>query len=181
MADSKGMSDVLETTAHSAMLAGSFMGAGAAASKSIGDKAAFNIQADAARTNAELDRAAASDAVTRGQKAVAQSQLKTNQVKGMQIAAMAANGVDLSSDTPLDILTTTDLVGATDANIIAANAAKEAWGYRVRAGSEDANAALLDSRAGMENPWRAAATSLLTSGGAVASKWYGTRRYIGGD
>lgn len=169
------ISSILEPAAFGAQIAGGVMGASAAASKSAADRAAYNIQANASRENAVIDRAAAGDAVRRGQVEQANAGLKARQIKGQQIAAMAANGLDLTSDSPLDILTTTDLTAANEASVIASNAKKEAWGYNVRAYNDEKNADLYETRARAENPLRAGATSLLTSAGAVASKWYSTR------
>lgn len=169
------MSSVAEPVALGAQVAGGLVSAGAAASKSIADRAAYDIQATAASTNANLDRAAAGDAIRRGQVASVNSDLRYNQIKGTQIATMASNGVSLAEGSPLNILTTTDLTRQNDADVISMNAQKEAWGYNVRAANEDSNAGLLRMRAGMENPTRAAGTSLLTSAGAVASKWFSAR------
>ncbi len=171
----KSLGESLEPAALGLQVAGGIASGGAAASKSIADRAAYNIQAAATESNADLERAAAGDAIRRGQVASVNSQLRTNQVKGAQIAGMAANGVDLGSGSPLNILTDTDMTGINDTNIIAMNAAKEAWGFNVRAGNDDANAKLLRVRAAMESPSRAAGTSLLTSAGTVASRWFSTR------
>lgn len=173
--ESGDLTKVIGSIGIGAQIAGGFTTAGAAASKSISDRAAYNIQAAATSTNAALERAAAADALRRGQTAVINSELKTRQLKGQQVAEFAARGISLSEGTPLNILSDTDLMGANDANVLALNAAKEAWGYDVRAGNDEANARLLRSRADMESPKRAAITSLLTSAGSVASKWYATR------
>ena len=45
---------------------------------------------------------------------------------------MAANGVDLSSGSPLDILGDTAMYGELDALTIRSNAEREAYGYRVQ-------------------------------------------------
>lgn len=173
------MSDVLEPIALGASSAGAILSSGAAYAKSEADRAAFETQATATANNAALERAAASDAIRRGQVATVNSGLRARQIKGQQIATMAANGVALDEGTPLNILTDTDLMAANDANVIAMNATKEAWGYNVRAGNDEANAELLRRRAEMESPGRAAATSLLTSAGTVASRWYSTRHPYG--
>lgn len=171
----KSLGESLEPLAMGTQVAGGVMAAGAAASKSIADRAAYNIQATATENNATLEHAAAGDAIRRGQVAQVGSELRTRQVKGAQIAGMAANGVDLGSGSPLNILSDTDLTGINDVNVIAMNAAKEAWGFNLRASNDESNARLLRARAAMESPVRAAGTSLLTSAGTVASKWYSTR------
>src|SRR5258708_39058814 len=139
------------------------------------DRRSYTAKADITAQNAALLRAQASDAVTRGQTAVVNSQLRTRQLKGTQIATMAAHGLDLSEGTPLNIVSDTDLMGAVDANIIARNAIKESWGYSAQAANAESNAELLRRRAEAESPGRAAATSLLTGAGSVASRWYSTR------
>lgn len=168
-------SATLEPVALGVQTAGAFVSAGAAASKSIADKAAYSTQARATSANAEVERLAAADALRRGQVTQANAAVRTNQLKGQQIAELAAHGVEIGEGSPLEILTGTDLMGVNDANVIAANAAKEAWGYDVRAKNDDINATLLRARADMESPGRAAAGSLLTSAGTVASRWYSTR------
>lgn len=178
---SKGMAEVIEPIALGTQVAGGFVSAGASYAKSTADKTAYEIQATVADNNATIARAQSGDAIRRGQLETVKSGLRARQLKGQQIATMAANGVDLSTGSPLNILTDTDYMAATDADIIALNAAKEAWGFDVQASNAKNNADLLRYRAGMESPGRAAATSLLTSAGSVASKWYGTRRPLFGD
>lgn len=168
-------SNVMEPVALGMQTSGAFMSAGAAASKSIADKAAYSTQGRALSANAEVERLASADAARRGQVAVFNSGLRTNQMKGQQIAELAAHGVEIGEGSPLQILTGTDLMGVNDANVIAANAAKEAWGYDVRAKNDELNANLMRARSDMEDPTRAAAGSLLTSAGSVASRWYSTR------
>lgn len=174
-------SDTVGALSLGLQTAGAVTSAGAAASKSISDRAAYQMQSAAMGTNATLERAAAADATRRGQTAVFNSELKTRQLKSQQVADFAARGIDMSEGSALNILSDTDLMGATDANILATNAAKEAWGFNLRAENDTANAALLRSRADMESPTRAATTSLLTSAGSVSSKWYATRHPLTSD
>lgn len=168
-------SDTVGAVSLGLQTAGAVTSAGAAASKSISDRTAYQMQAAAMGTNAMLEHAAAADATRRGQTAVFNSELKTRQLKGQQVTDFAARGIDVGEGSPLNIISDTDLMGANDATILAANAAKEAWGFNLRADNDTANAALLRSRADMESPSRAATTSLLTSAGTVSSRWYATR------
>lgn len=172
---SKDMSEVLGPVALGAQGVGAAFAASGAYTKAVADKTAYGMQADVADQNAVIARAQASDAITRGQTSTFNSQLRTRQVKGQQIAEMAANGLDLSEGTPLNILTDTEFMGENDAGVIARNAIKEAWGYSVQAANMKSNADLFRYRADMESPGRAAATSLLTSAGSVAQKWYSSR------
>lgn len=172
---SKDMSEVLGPVALGAQGVGAAFTASGAYTKAVADKTAYGVQADVADQNAVIARAQASDAITRGQTATFNSQLRTRQIKGQQIAAMAANGLDLSEGTPLNILTDTEFMGQNDANVLARNAIKEAYGFSVSAANAKSNADLLRYRADMESPGKAAAASLLTSAGSVASKWYSMR------
>lgn len=119
----------------------------------------------AANANAQIADMQARDALARGQSAEFNSRLKTSQLKGAQTASMAAHGVALDSGSPLDVLTSTDVMGSVDALTIRDNAAKEAWGHNVEATNYRAKA---DS----SNPWAAGIGSLLGSAGTVAAKWY---------
>lgn len=177
----------LGQAAPAMQLAGAVGGAAGAYSSSAGAKAAYNAQAQIADNNAVIAGWQAADAERRGALKATQSRIQTVQLEGTQRAAMAANGVDLASDTPQRIVTDTEQFGKIDANTIIDNAAREAWGYRTQVTNYRNDAGLLRSRADAENPWLAAGTSLLTSAGKVASGWYktgdgmaqGDRRKIG--
>lgn len=57
---------------------------------------------------------------------------------GAQRAALAANGIDTTSGTALDLQTETAQFGTEDALAIRANAARRAWGYEVEAQNQKA-------------------------------------------
>lgn len=164
------------TTALGIQGAGTIMSTAAAYTKSKADKAAYDIQAGTAETNAMLDKARSEDAKYRGDVAVSASRLKTRQLEGQQRAGMAASGVSLESGSPLSILEGTEMMGERDAQIIRDNALKESWGYDVAATNDRNNARLLKYRAGLERPGLSAATTLLTGVGSVASSWYNIRK-----
>lgn len=164
------------TTALGIQGAGTIMSTAAAYTKSKADKAAYDIQAGTAETNAMLDKARSEDAKYRGDVAVNASRLKTRQLEGQQRAGMAASGVSLESGSPLAILEGTEFMGERDAQVIRDNAAKEAWGYDVAAVNDRNNARLLRYRSGLERPGLNAATTLLTGVGSVASSWYNIRK-----
>jgi hypothetical protein len=58
---------------------------------------------------------------------------KVRQLVGTQRATLAANGLDLSGGTALDLVTETAGMGEEDALTIRYNAAREAWGLREEA------------------------------------------------
>jgi hypothetical protein len=144
--------------------------------KSVADRAAYQIQSTVAGQNAAIADLQAQDAIRRGQVTEFNSTLKARQLKGQQIAQMAGGGLDLSSGSPTNILTDTDLMSAADAAVIRGNAMKEAWGYKVQEANYKSNADILKMRADMESPLASGATSLLTGAGRVASSWYNSRR-----
>lgn len=155
---------------------GSALAAVSAYNASVASRAAYNAQAQIASNNAQLALDQSADAIRRGQVAASNEGIKTNQVKGAQRAAMAANGVDLGVGSAQNILTDTDYYGQIDKNTIIDNAAREAWGYRVQMTNFTNNADLLRTRAENENPFMAGATSLLTNAGRVSNSWYTTKR-----
>jgi hypothetical protein len=99
-------------------------------------------QEDAAKYSAAVDR---NNATLKDQQAEQVSKIgaieeerhrrKVQQAIGGQRAALAANGLDLSSGTPLDLVTETAALGEEDALNIRFNAAREAWGFREEAKS----------------------------------------------
>lgn len=129
-------------------------------------------QAAIADINAQVAENTAQSALLAGQREEQSSRLRTAQLKSTQRTGMAANGIDLGSDTALNILTTTDLMGEADANTIAANAVRSAWGYRTQGANYKAEAAGARATASGISPTTAAASSLLGSAGNVASSWY---------
>lgn len=139
-------------------------------------KAQLRFQADIAETNARLAEMSAQQELLRGQREYGTSRLKTAALKSAQRTAMAANGIDLGSDTALNVLTTTDVMGEIDANTIAANAVRAAWGYRTQ-GTNMANEALVKRATGDGiSPASSATTALVSGAGSVAQSWYRNNR-----
>jgi hypothetical protein len=66
---------------------------------------------------------------------------KVRQMIGSQRATLAANGVDLSEGTPVDLVTETAGLGEEDALNIRYNAMRDAWGLREEAKSLRGSAA----------------------------------------
>lgn len=148
-------------------LAASVVGAGVSAYGAYQTSKAGKAAAD---YNAELGNIKARDAVTRGENEQQRVGAQQASVRARQSANMAANGLDLSSGSPLSVLEQTDYYGLQDQYTVANNANREAWGYRASAAGDAAAA-----RAA--NPAMAAGASLLGSAGQVADRWY---RYSAG-
>jgi hypothetical protein len=139
-------------------VAGGISNFGGSVANSINTRRTANI-------NAQLADQQAADAIARGQSAEFNSRLRTAQLKGTQTASLAAHGVALDQGSVLDVLTSTDVMGAADAATIRDNANKEAWGDRVQAANYRAQASAA-------NPWAAGVGSLIGGANAVADRWY---------
>lgn len=153
--------------------------AGGAAYSTVGSfyaaqsqKTALDGQAAVDDINARTAESTAESALYQGQQQEISARLKTAQLKSSQRASMAANGIDLGSGTATNILTTTDTMGEIDANTIAANAVRSAFGYRTQATNFQNDALMKRATASAISPISSAVGTLLTSGGQVAGNWY---------
>lgn len=157
------------------VLAGASLGLGAmsAYQQSQATKASMEYQSAVARNNAITSEYQAEDAIKRGQTAEEQQRRKTMMLKGTQTARLAANGIDISEGSALQILSDTDWMGEQDALTVRDNANREAWGYRVQAQNATSNSTMLRNSADAQNPLLSGATSLITNpaAGVVADKW----------
>ena len=140
--------------------------------KTSGERSNLEASANMADLNARLSDMSAKQALRQGQVEYQASRLDTANLKEKQRTSFAANGIDLSSDTAVRVLTSTDVLGEIDANTINANAARAAWGYKLE-GVQYRNEALV-TRAGAKNlnPLRSARSSLINSAGDIAASWY---------
>jgi hypothetical protein len=163
-----------------------------------------DTQAAIARINARLAESAAQGALFSGQRQEQAKRLETAAFKSRQRVGFAASGVDLSSDSVVRVLTSTDMIGDIDANTIAANAIRAAWGYRTEAANHrgqalmssangqmmaaSAQAQAAATRSGMPSTvtlpvagrpvssGRAVATSLLGSATQIATTYYSLQK-----
>jgi hypothetical protein len=162
--------------------AGITMGAGAltsamgAKSKAESQKMALEGQAYMDDINARLSELSAQSALLAGQRQEGSIYLKRGQVKSSQRAALAANGIDLTSQTAINILTTTDVMGEVDANTAKANAIRNAWGYRTEGMNYSNRAITSRGNSKAINPDLSFATSLLGSSTTAAKDWYTLRK-----
>lgn len=137
-----------------------------------GQQSALRFQADIADTNARIAELGAQSELVRGQREEQGTRLKTAHLKSAQRVALAANGIDLGEGSATDILTSTDVMGEIDANTIAANAVRQAWGYRTQGMNFQNEALMKRATASGISPGTSAATTLLSSAGQVAGAWY---------
>lgn len=89
------------------------------------------LQEAMARINARLAESAAQGALHSGVRQEQSKRLEVAAFKSRQRTAIAAGGIDLTSESSVAVLTSTDMMGEIDANTINANAVRAAWGYRV--------------------------------------------------
>ena len=155
----------MQAAGGGASVVGAFMGA-------RNQRALLESQARVAEANARIADSGARVELARGAVDARRVRDQGERLKGSQRAAMAANGIDLGSDTAVDALTSTDFVSETDARMVEDNAIRSAWGYRVGAGNAQVDAASRRGTAAGISPTLAGATTLLTEGGRVAEGWY---------
>lgn len=141
-----------------------------------GERSALNAQASIDDINARIAERSAQSEILQGQREEQRSRLATTQLKSTQRASLAANGVDLGSDSAAAILTTTDIMGEVDANTIAANAARSAWGYRAQGTSYQNSALMKRASARGISPWMRAGTSLINSASSLSRDRYLMKR-----
>lgn len=137
-----------------------------------GQKSALKAQAGIADINAKLSELTAQSALRAGQIEEQKTRLATANLKSKQRAAMGANGVDLGSDSAVNVLTSTDVMGEIDANTVAANAARAAWGYRVQGMNYQNEAIGARATSKAISPLMVAGTTALTSLGNVGMNAY---------
>lgn len=159
------------------------LGAAGAVQQGMAAQQSAKYNAQVADMNAQLSDRRAKDALERGKLDEQKSRQKAAQIKGQQVAAMAANGVDLNFGSPLDTLVDTAVMGELDALTIRSNTYRESYDYQVDATNKRASAAL--SRAQGKNALTAGylnAGGTLLTGGAKAYQNYQTSKIgsIGG-
>lgn len=135
-------------------------------------RSAYQYQAQVDANNAQIAQWQASDAIQRGQTEEQNVRLKTAGLISSQRAQMAANGVDLSEGSPIDILATSKFMGERDALQVKDNALRSAWGYTVQANNQTASSEFNKYAASNVSPITSAGSSLLSGATSVADKWY---------
>lgn len=131
----------------------------------VGAFSKANADRMAAQNNVRIANDQAANAVRMGDIQAQKLYQQTSQLKGTQRATLGASGVDLGSGSPLDILTSTDVMAKTDQDTLKTNTQLD-----VNAAMN--KAAYYRSQASNASPFVSAASSLVTGAGAVAGKWY---------
>ena len=122
--------------------AGSVMGAIGQGQQAAAAAGQANYQAQLARNNQMIAEWNAQRALQQGQVAEQQQRFKSAQVIGSQRAALASQGGDVNSGSPLDIAGDSARAGEFDAQTIRNNAAMQAYGFRVQAANAGAQSEL---------------------------------------
>lgn len=122
-------------------VAGGVMGA-----QNAKQEGAFN--AGMFKQNAALKDQAANDTIASGNTSADWQRVRTGQAIGTQRAVQAANGIDVNSGSAAQLQDDTAMIGELDALTIQNNAAREAYGYRIQAQQDRANAAQTVTNAG---------------------------------
>ena len=102
-----------------------------------------------------------------------QQRTKTAQLIGSQRAALASQGGDVDSGSPLDIQSDTARAGEFDAQTIRNNAAQQAYGYRLQAANAAGDAGRYSASAAntMADLPFGIGSSLLGGARSVAAAW----------
>lgn len=136
-------------------------------------KSMYEYQAAVARINAGIAEQNASYAIAAGEAEAQQQGMKTRAEIGQTRATQGASGLDVNRGSAVDVRASEAEVGAMDQAMVRANAQRQAYGYRVQAMQETAQAQL-DQMAG-QNAQTAGIigsfTSLLGGASGVSSKW----------
>ena len=159
-------------------IAGGVMGGISSYQQGKQQQAMYNYQAKVAEENAKI---ANKNAATERQTGIEEARLqrmKTLQAVGSQQAAMAANGMDVTQGTSLDIIEDTAAMGELDALQIQTNYERKAQSYEAQANNFN-NQASMDVIAG-KNAYTAGQIKAVQTGlngvsktVGVASKWVG--------
>lgn len=109
---------------------GSVFGAVSSVQQGQAQSAAYNAQAQAAEQNAKTASKQAEISAQAGAQEEQRVRNRTAQLAGQQKAGLSASGLDISTGSPLYILTETSTQGNIDALATRRNAAQQTWGYQ---------------------------------------------------
>lgn len=124
---------------------------------------AGQAQRDMYERNAATTELMATDAIERGRETESRVRLLGRKTIGAQRASLAAQGVDIDAGSAVTAVEDTALMAELDALTVRNNAAREAWGYKVKASDLRAEGQLA-ARAGSQ----AARNTLLSGAGNAA-------------
>lgn len=130
------------------------------------------FEAGMADINARLSETSARQELHRGQAEVGKLTMAAGQLKARQRTAFGANGVVMGEGSAAEIAASAEIMKEIDKNTIEANAVRSAWGYRTQGVNYQSEAVAKRGTSSSISPFGAAAGSLLSSAGQVASSWY---------
>lgn len=168
----------LPLIAAAASVGGTVMSFVGAQQQASGQAAAANYQAQVATNNATIANQNAQAATQAGETEEQNQRQKTAQNIGQQRAVMAANGIDTTSGTSLDVLSDTAKVGELDALTIRSNTARQAYNYQVQGMSDTSQSSLDKATAANDiTAGNIAGTSSLLSGAtSLSDKFLGWQK-----
>lgn len=111
---------------------------GGALLEGFGGGAANDFQAQIAARNAQIAKMNSGYAVQAGEQAMLNEQLKTRAQIGQTKAVQAASGIDVNTGSAKAVQESERLLGRLDAMTIRSNAARQAYGYDIEAGTQRA-------------------------------------------
>ncbi len=123
-------------------LLGSAVSAVGSIAQGMAAASASKYNAKVQEMNAAMSERRAKDADARGKAEEQKQREAAAQLKGRQIAAMAANGLDVGFGSPLDTISDTAALAELDALTIRRNTAREAYDFKVDAVNQRAGATL---------------------------------------
>lgn len=130
-------------------------------------KKQLEYQTAVQKNNAKVAEWQRSLALKEGEQQAATALQQKALLQSRQRVALAANGVDTSQGSALDILATTEYYSAVDVNNIQTTAARKAWGYENEGKGLNNDAAFANYQSSSISPTRsgaiAGASSLLSS------------------
>ena len=130
------------------------------------------LQAFMAEMNAKNSERQAQNVFLQRDKQIAALGIKSGRLKSSQRVALAANGVDLSSENAVELLADTELMKEVDKSQIEQNAIAEAWGYRLQGVQHQNDALFARAQQKGTSPLLSATTTLLNCASQVAQSWY---------
>ena len=179
---SYGVANAMAIAANTIMVVGTVASSAISTTSAIQQgnaaKAQYKYQAKVAKENADIAQENANRERQQGIEEARLQRLKAAQNVASQTSAMAANGIDVTQGTPVDLLGDTAMWGEMDALNTLANSESRAQAFEAQANNFQ-NQSRLDSLAG-QNAYKAGQLNAISSGlngitntMSVAQKWYG--------
>lgn len=150
---------------------GAGLGAIGAYSSARSQRSALSYEAGVADFNARQAETQAQIALEQGQYQVNQLRRAAAANKGSARQSLATSGVDLTTGSAVDVLTSLDAMAEMDVNQAEVNAVREAWGIRAQRVNYENEARAKRAGAKGINPWMAATTSLIGSAASISSSY----------